>query len=296
MRHAASRPGTLASWFRRHPLLSYFTLTFGISWGGILVILAARGFDLSPIQPLEAGLILVAMLLGPSLGGLIVTAIVKGRRGFRELGARLINWRVGTRWYAVALLAVPAILLTILLFLNVLVDPAFAPHFQWALFAVGLVAGSFEEIGWTGFVTPRLLAGQRLGMAGLLLGLTWAFWHLLVDFRYNIDPMGAAWMLEFAIVYMATLTPYRMLMTWVYGNTQSLFLAILMHASFTGWLLVLFPATSLSQSLFWQSTFALTLWGMVAVVLRGNALRFDGGRQHAPGEVHQKPVEGTRDV
>lgn len=53
--------------------------------------------------------------------------------------------------------------------------------------------------------------------------------------------MGAAWLLEFAIVYMATLTPYRMLMTWVYSNTQSLFLAMLMHASFTGWLLVLFP-------------------------------------------------------
>ena len=68
-----------------------------------------------------------------------------------------------------------------------------------------------------------------LGVAGLSLGLTWAFWHLLVDFRYNIDAMGAAWLLEFAIVYVATLTPYRMLMTWVYSNTQSLSLGHL-HA------------------------------------------------------------------
>lgn len=256
------------NWLRRHPLTGYFTLAFGVSWSGILIILAAGGFGLSPMLPLEAGLILLSMLLGPSLSGLILTAFLEGRAGLGELGARLINWRVGFRWYAVALLTIPTVLLIILLFLSAIVDPAFTPGFQWALFAVGLVAGTFEEIGWTGFATPRLLARQGIGVAGLSLGLTWAFWHLLVAFRYNIDAMGAAWVLEFAIVYVATLTPYRMLMTWVYSRTQSLFLAVLMHASFTGWLLVLFPAASLAQNLFWQSAFALTLWGMMGVVLR----------------------------
>jgi membrane protease YdiL (CAAX protease family) len=268
---------TLVTWIQRRPLLGYFALTFATSWGGILIILAARGFDLSPMQPLEAGLILLAMLLGPSVSGLIFTALADGRAGMGQLGARLIRWQVGVHWYAVALLTMPAILLTILWSLSAVVDPAFSPRFQWALFAVGLVAGSFEEIGWTGFATPRLLARQTLGMAGLSLGFIWAFWHLLVDFRYNIDAMGAAWLLEFAIVYLATLTPYRMLMMWVYSHTQSLLLAMLMHASFTGWLLVLFPATSMAQSLYWQAAFALTLWGVVVVVLRRDAARIDAG-------------------
>jgi membrane protease YdiL (CAAX protease family) len=87
-------------------------------------------------------------------------------------------------------------------------------------------------------------------MAGLMLGLIWAFWRLLVDFRYNFEAMGTVWPLEFAVVYLATLTPYRILMTWVYLNTKSVLLAVLMHASYTGWLLVLFPAASLTQSLF----------------------------------------------
>jgi CAAX protease family protein len=180
------------SWLVRHPLMGYVALAFGISWIGILIILAARGLDLSPILPLEAGMILLFMLLGPSLSGLIVTAVVEGRAGLRDLGARLMRWRMGARWYAVALLTIPTILLTILLFLSAAVDPAFAPRFQWALFAVGLLAGSFEEIGWTGFATPRLLARQGLGVAGLSLGLIWALWHLLVDLRYNIDAMGTA--------------------------------------------------------------------------------------------------------
>jgi hypothetical protein len=116
-----------------------------------------------------------------------------------------------------------------------------------------------------------LLARRRLFVAGLWLGLVWALWHVLVDFRQNSDTVGIAWVLEFAVFYLATLTAYRLLMTWVYANTRSLFLAVLMHASYTGWLLVLYPATSFVQGLVWQSAFAVALWLVVAVVMLGFA-------------------------
>jgi membrane protease YdiL (CAAX protease family) len=191
---------TITPWLRRYPLTGYFALAFGISWGGILVVMAVAGFSLSPMQPAEAGLIFAAMALGPSLSGVIVTALLEGQRGLRQLCTRLLHWRVGVRWYAVALLTVPMLLLTVLSLLGALVDPAFAPRFQWWLFAVGILAGSFEEIGWTGFATPRLLVRYRPWIAGLALGLIWAFWHMLVDFRYSFGAMGPAWLLEFAIV------------------------------------------------------------------------------------------------
>lgn len=54
-------------------------------------------------------------------------------------------------------------------------------------------------------------------------------------------------------------------MTWVQGHTGSLLLAVLMRASDTGWLLVLFPATSFEPGLAWQTTLAATLWLAVAV-------------------------------
>jgi membrane protease YdiL (CAAX protease family) len=253
---------------RRHPLPGYCALVFGISWGGILIVLVATGFDLSAPGPTELGLDFVLMLLGPSVSGVMFVALVDGRAGLRELWVRVIRWKVGAGWYAVALLLAPLLLLATLLLFTAVVSSAFAPQFQWALFGAGLVAGGFEEIGWTGFATPRLLERSRAGTAGLLLGLVWAFWHLLVDFRYNFEAMGLVWPLEFAVVYVATLTPYRILMTWVYANTGSVLLAILMHASFTGWLLVLFPATSLVQSLAWQAGFAIMLWVAVALVMR----------------------------
>jgi hypothetical protein len=49
--------------------------------------------------------------------------------------------------------------------------------------------------------------------------------------------------------------------------------AILTHGSYAGWLLVLFPATSFTQGLLWQSAFAVMLWVAVALVLRRSALR-----------------------
>jgi membrane protease YdiL (CAAX protease family) len=258
---------------RRNPVSSYFALAYGISWGGILIVLGATNFNLVELRPLDTGIIFAFMLLGPSTSGLTLTALLEGRQGMRRLGARLARWRVDVRWYLVALMTMPVLLLSTLWPLAVLVDPAFAPRFQWPLFAIGLVAAGFEEIGWTGFAAPRLLDRQRLLLAGSLLGLVWALWHLLVDFRQNFHAMGGFWLLEFAVFYVAVLTAYRVLMTWVYANTQSLLLAVLMHASYTGWLFVLYPATSLGQGFVWQTGFAVGLWVLVAVVMAGAATR-----------------------
>jgi uncharacterized protein len=180
------------------------------------------------------------------------------------------RWRVAPRWWAAALLTAPAVLLAILLPIAAIAGPGFSPGHQWMLLPVGLLAGGFEEIGWTGYATPRLLARHQPGCAGLILGLVWAFWHLLVDFRYNAGSMGALWPLEFAVVYLATLTPYRILMTRVFARTQSLLLAILMHASFTGWLMVLFPMTTGLLGLAWQAAFAIVLWVLAAGVSRNS--------------------------
>ena len=263
---------TLRSRFERSPLLGYFGLTYGISWGGILLVLAFTGLDLSQLRPLDTGLIFTAMLLGPSTAGLAITALLDGRRGLREFGSRLGRWRVGARWYAVALLTLPLLLFAILWPLSVFADPIFAPRFQYPLFAVGLVAGCFEEIGWTGFATPRMLARQGTFIAGLSLGLVWALWHALVDLRQNFNAQGVNWLLEFSVLYVAALTAYRLLMTWVYAHTQSLLLAILMHASYTGWLLALYPATSFEQGLVWQAAFAVALWVVAAVVMPRNRI------------------------
>ena len=104
---------------------------------------------------------LVCMLLGPSSAGLTMTALLDSRAGLYELRSRLLRWRVALRWYALSLLTLPVLMLAVLWFFSFVADPAFAPRWQWLLFAIGLVAGTFEEIGWTGYATPRLLQRWR---------------------------------------------------------------------------------------------------------------------------------------
>jgi uncharacterized protein len=257
---------------RRHPLLGYFLLVYGITWGGILWLLAGKGFDLATPEPGEKAVMVALMLLGPSISGLVLTVWLDGRAGLRELWSRAAHWRVGWGWAALALLTVPLLVLAILWPLSAWVDPAFAPGFKLELFTLGLAAGFCEEIGWTGFATPRWLARQSPLAVGLKLGMLWAVWHAAADFSSNHATMGANWWAWFAVFWLATLPAYRILMTWVYAHTHSVLLAILMHASYTGWLFVLYPSTTFKQGLVWQALFAASLWCVVAVVIRWRVL------------------------
>ena len=46
--------------------------------------------------------------------------------------------------------------------------------------AVGLGAGFFEELGWTGFAVPRLRRRYGVLTTGLIVGVLWGAWHFLV--------------------------------------------------------------------------------------------------------------------
>jgi hypothetical protein len=92
---------------QKRPALTYYALTFVISWGGMLIAVGLGG---TPANEEQSAMLLVfsyiAMLAGPSLGGILLTGAIDGRVGFRELVSRLFKWRVGARWYIIAHLAV----------------------------------------------------------------------------------------------------------------------------------------------------------------------------------------------
>lgn len=255
----------IKSIIQRHPLVSFFVLAYSITWSAILIFLTSKGFQLANLQIQDGLIIFVMMFLGPSTSALILTAALDGRNGLREMWTRLTRWQVGFTWYVVALLTVPLLTLVIISALSALISPVYAPSFRVLGIVVGLLAGGFEEIGWTGFATPRLLNKHTWLISGLILGLVWSLWHLLADVSSHISSMGATgWVLWFVIYWILPLTAYRILMTWIYTKTQSLLLAQLMHASYSGWLFILSPATS-DQDLLWQAIFAASLWMLVAI-------------------------------
>ena len=89
---------------RKYPVSIYFILTFIISWGAILIFAGPGGIPATKELIMVLGM---AMLLGPSAASILLTGLVSGRKGYRELVTRLLRWRVGIRWYAAALLTAP---------------------------------------------------------------------------------------------------------------------------------------------------------------------------------------------
>lgn len=291
---------TIKSFIKKHAVLTYYVLVFMISWGGIL-LLAGPGAIPGTKEQVERlfPFMLLVLFAGPSLGSILSTLLVDGGSGLRELFSRLRRWRVGARWYGVALLFAPCLVAAVLLALS-LFSPAFLPGIlntsdkaSLVLFAIawGLIGGGFlEEIGWTGFAVPRLR--QRYGVltTALIVGLLWGVWHILIAFWSSGSLAGddsvAIFVTGFLAFYLGALPAYRVLLVWVYDHTQSLPVAMLMHASLSASTLILQPLGTGLPYLTWNIVLAVVLWGVVAAV----ALVNRGPNARRP---HYQPMHGV---
>jgi membrane protease YdiL (CAAX protease family) len=197
---------------RRRPLITFFVLAYAFSW-----------------WPLPFGGFLA---LGPLLGALIVLAITEGRAGLRELGSRIIRWRVGWIWYVVAL-GLPVAVLLITVALNVALGagaPSLARFSPLSgiivVFALRLVSPLDvplgEEPGWRGFALPRLQAERSPLLATLILGVLVAAWHapLLLP-QYGLRPLDLLATVAVTFWY-----------TWLFNHTGgSVLMTIVAHAA-----------------------------------------------------------------
>ncbi|MBY5162137.1 CPBP family intramembrane glutamic endopeptidase [Salsipaludibacter albus] len=167
---------------------------------------------------------------GPSLAALVVAAVLDGRAGVRSLLATTTIWRVGVRWYVVALLG-PVVAVAAAVGLLVAFGGEIQPGSSlfdlpelgrlFALQVFGVFAGPWEELGWRGYALPRLLRRTSPLLASLGLGVFWALWHV---------PMFASgdvpWVDGLLVVVIS------ILFTAVFLRTRgSVLIAFLMHAA-----------------------------------------------------------------
>jgi membrane protease YdiL (CAAX protease family) len=252
---------------QRHPVVAYFGLVYLLSYGGFFVVVGPKLLQGKAMQSTDAFLLFPVIVVGVCLVGIALTGITDGRRGLRDLFSRMGRWRVDARWYA-TLLIPPGLILAVLLSLRTLVSPVFAPNMFLLGIVFGLFPGFFEEVGWMGFAFPRMHAKRSALGAGLLLGVLWGLWHApVVDYLGAAAPHGVYW-LPFFLAFIAIMTAMRVLIVWVYSNTHSVLLAQLMHASSTGFLVILGPAhVSPGQEALWYAVYAAVLWMVVALVI-----------------------------
>jgi membrane protease YdiL (CAAX protease family) len=257
-RPASARGNPLA----HYPLVSFFVLAYALSWlAWSPWFLSEAGTGLLPFDGGRFSTILniAALVLGPTLSALVVTAASEGRGGVRRLLGRIVLWRVGFRWYLFVLVGTPAIVV-----LSTLAMPGALASFQAEavprvlfLYVVAglffLFAGGpfFEEIGWRGFALPRLQAVYGPLVGSLVLGVLWGLWHLPLFLIPSWDtPHGSVLDVALFIVLALALT---VLLTWVFNNTKGSVLAVILaHGSLNVSAVAmydLFPAPSVTEGI-----------------------------------------------
>ncbi len=259
---------------KKHAIKLYFFFVFFISWC-VVALMAGLGnipinYDriLVPIPVLYS-----AILLGPSVSGLIMIAFVDGKTGMLNLQTRLFNFKVGFKWYVLAIFATPLLSMVILTFLSTQSSDYYIAVFQSTqpmglimsgLFS-GIMVGVFEEIGWSGFVIPQMKKRYNNWQTGLYVGIIWGAWHFIL-FLESGSFTGVLPLMILLGRLFAWLPPYRILMVRLYSHTESLPIVMLCHASLVFTVTTLVPMTLKGASLLiWLITWSAVLWLVIVI-------------------------------
>ena len=243
MSAAAQQPAPNYSALRRlvarHPVAAFLVMVSTVNTAVALVPLLTRRdilpFGLAPYDSL-------GHIFGVALPAFIVVAAMSGKTGVRDLAHRSLRWRVGARWYLVALLGVPVttVLCASALFglapLNALVE-------KWELlFTVVLPEllllivffNLAEEVGWTGFLQARLQDRHGPLKASVIVTVPFALFHLpgwMVEFELGLAQLHLA--LALTGVFGISQLFGRVIIMWLYNNTNySVLLVGMFHSSF----------------------------------------------------------------
>jgi uncharacterized protein len=219
---------TLVGFVRRRPLTAFLVwfFTVGQAVAFVPVIAAANGVELMA-QPF----IIASTLVGLLLPAVVITRIVDGPERVRELWRRAFAVGVGLRWYALAMVVVPAVATALAVaFLGM---PAAGTSILSALI-LGLVLQTvlalvpnnlFEEVAWMGFVQDRLQRRHGPMRAALLVGPLFALQHVSLVVGGGVTGLLLLGMLVVLAI------PFRAVMAWVANRTGSLFAVGLVHAA-----------------------------------------------------------------
>jgi uncharacterized protein len=214
---------------KRHPIITFFVLTYVITWAieSPLVLLTD---SVTATQ----GLVLVILASNvPSAVAIVLTAVVLGRGALRKLLGRLLIWRVSPFWYLVVFLGPVALTGGVVLLNALMGGPALSLGMTLVgaaiFFAFSVVPGSAlgEEIGWRGYVLPRLQSRMSALSASLLIAPIWALWHL--PLWLTGEPGRTPTLYTGFLVSAFALS---IISTWVYNSTGgSLLMVVLAHAT-----------------------------------------------------------------
>lgn len=200
-------------------LILFLIISFGWSYlfWGIEIIFKIRVF----VAP-----------FGPTLAAFFITFIREGKKGVLKLLKRGFSFNFNKIWLIPSLLLMPSIIglsyfIAILSGEKLSVPLIFSqplivvPAFFYIFFLGGPLA---EEFGWRGYALGKLQIKYNAFTSSLILGIIWGLWHLPLFFMEdqeiykNIPFIG----------FMVGTILFSIIFTWIYNNTNSSIIPVLL--------------------------------------------------------------------
>ena len=234
----ASRENGVKAFIKRYPLLSMYLVMFTLAWSIMIPqALYTQGILSAPLP----GFLEILTGWAPGIAAIVVSAVVAGRAGVRDLLGRFLIWRVGVQWYLIGLFLL-AFLILGGIGLHVafggempLIPAAGAPAWDIALTFVLFVILGFlintEEVAWRGFALPRLQVRYGALLAALLITVPEVLLHVPLYWIEGsfIQTVGVGWFSAFSVAAV-------IIYVYVFNRTQgSLLIVTLLHTSQNAW-------------------------------------------------------------
>jgi len=223
---------------KRHPVAAYYVLALGISWLVEIPLVAVKQGWIDPPIPFA---IHYLAAFGPMLAALLVTGLITGSEGLKELFGRVTKWRVGWKWAlfcTLSPLAAFAVACPVAWLikgewpdLRLLGQANYLPYLGIGVLFLWLATYGFgEEIGWRGFALPRMQKTLSVSKATLVLGLMWALWHTPAFFYLDTyEKLGVLMLPGFVFGVLCG----AVMFTWIYNSTGgSVLMVAIWHAIF----------------------------------------------------------------
>jgi uncharacterized protein len=234
----ASLPAS--SLVKKFPVIIYCLLVFSLTWG--IKLLYARYKVRYGMPAFNFGLI---ASYGPSIAALMLIAFTEGKNGIHRTLKKLVDHRAGTGWILLASLFEPVLFLVITFACRIFYGEFPSSYdgisgseiltlFTTFLFGI-FFWGLSEEIGWRGWMLPKLQGRWSPLMASLVLAVVASFWHLNpVSFHSSFVPQEGEYIYGYfpAIVERIIISiPFTLVITYIFNRTRgSLLLMMLFHS------------------------------------------------------------------
>jgi len=211
---------------KNHPLISFFLITFLITWGlaGLFIlfpsqIVALTMKDVDAYHPLFR-----FAISAPTVSAFLVILWRKGKQGLPAYWSRYLDLSVPLRWYALifgGIVGFGFVLRTIEKSMGVVVPGlpfslySFIPFaIYWGLYDPGPLS---EEGGWRGFALPLLQHRFSPFWAAIILGAVWSIFHLPAFYISTLNQSNFASALP---LFLASTVALTLFMTYAYNATR----------------------------------------------------------------------------